>query len=331
MVNINVTIPLLYVCLATSLSGGMIFWYEQSMYLWLLSLLCSVFIYNIIHNVELWFSPLFNNAFMYMGSNHQCCCHGKCSKPQHSTTWIVILRTLGGLFACISLFYSIANINHIDITMLKVLWGISSSFWLISCIPMIVCLVQCAAHLKDDSQKTIKTIKHFRTRIALRIVHDVMLGIFWFYLAFMLDKLFDIEDVIDEDEDVTHVEEWRIIFMSMISWHLVIVLIREIYFSEKTYIYKGGCCDTKNLWVWFKLTRVASLILIYTIIIYRVDKPVLYTMGCTVYALIGGIFAIITICIIHTQLEKGLPDKNVYATKHIQTSGKDEELGRLIF
>ena len=40
-----------------------------------------------------------------------------------------------------------------------------------------------------------------------------------------MDKLFDYDT---ENQDEIHAEEWRIIFMSMISWHLVIVLVREI-------------------------------------------------------------------------------------------------------
>ena len=145
----------------------------------------------------------------------------------------------------------------------------------------------------------------------------------------LFDKLFyyDIED-----QDEIHAEEWRIIFMSMISWHLVIVLVREIYFSEKVYIFKGGCCDTKNVWVWFKLVRIASLILIYTIVIHRVDKPILYTMGCTIYALIGGIFSIIVVSIVHIKLDNDLYGTIDTASKKTLKMAQDYELGTgLIF
>lgn len=302
MVKLNRNIPILYVLLGTSLSTSLFYWYMESMYFWLLSNAISVFIYTVIHNIEIFFSLFFRTAYCYMGDNKQCCCRGRCITVQDSTTWTVILRSVAGTVAFFSLFYTmwhIDNIQHV-VTSLQILWTISSSFWLFSCIPNIICLVQCAAHLKNNEPKTIKVIKHFRTILALRIIHDVLLGVFWFYLAFRLDTLFDYDP--DEDESI-HAEEWRTIFMSMISWHLVIVLLREIYFSEKTRTFKGGCCDINNTWIWLKLARIGCLILIYTIVIYRVDQAILYTMGCSIYALIGGIIAIGLICAIHVELD----------------------------
>jgi len=302
MVKLNRNIPILYVLLGTSLSTSLFYWYMESMYFWLLSNAISVFIYTVIHNIEIFFSLFFRTAYCYMGDNKQCCCRGRCITVQDSTTWTVILRSVAGTVAFFSLFYTmwhIDNIQHV-VTSLQILWTISSSFWLFSCIPNIICLVQCAAHLKNNEPKTIKVIKHFRTILALRIIHDVLLGVFWFYLAFRLDTLFDYDP--DEYESI-HAEEWRTIFMSMISWHLVIVLLREIYFSEKTRTFKGGCCDINNTWIWLKLARIGCLILIYTIVIYRVDQAILYTMGCSIYALIGGIIAIGLICAIHVELD----------------------------
>lgn len=303
MSSLDKNIPILYVLLSASLSTSLIFWYEESMYLWLLTNAVSVFIYTIIHNIELLYSKFFKTAYCYMGDNKKCCCRGKCINAEHTTFWTVILRGISGASAFFNLFYTMWYLNEIEekVTILRILWIITASFWLFSCIPNLICLVQCAAHLKDKEPKTIKMIKHFRTILALRIIHDLLLGVFWFYLAFRLDTLFDFDP--DEDESI-HAEEWRTIFMSMISWHLVIVLLREIYFSEKTRTFKGGCCDINNTWVWLKLTRIGCLILIYCIVIYRVDQAILYTMGCSIYALIGGIIAIIFICAIHVELDK---------------------------
>jgi len=301
----NFSIPTLYICLAIALSGSFVFWYEQSARLWFICNLISIFVYNFIHNIELWYSSFFKNAFLYMDDNHECCCHGKCLKADRSLIWMVVLRYIGGIFACIGMYISILNVHNITgiTTSLTILWTISATFWLLSCIPPIICLVQCAAHCKNSEDSTLKILKRFRTHLSLRIVHDVMLGIFWFYLAFMLDKL------VYKNNNEIHAEEWRTIFMSMISWHLVIVLVREIYFSDKPYIFKGGCCDKKNSWVWFKFVRIGCILLLYNIIIYRVNKPILYTMGCSIYALSGAIVSIVIICGIHAILDKVLNHK----------------------
>ena len=110
----------------------------------------------------------------------------------------------------------------------------------------------------------------------LWLVHDVVLGSFWFYLAFMLYDLTD-----DQDDS-----EWRTIFLSMLSWHIIIIVLYQCYFKTMWSLYpytpletkSKPCCSPQQspkIWSWI---RIASFIGVYIVIILRIQKDNLLSM-----------------------------------------------------
>ena len=91
-------------------------------------------------------------------------------------------------------------------------------------VPYFICLIQCAEEKvkkdKDIDNDVDKQLYSFRKYVAMWLVHDVVLGLFWLYLSITLHHLL-------KDDD----SEWRTIFLSMISWHIIVFVIRELYFS----------------------------------------------------------------------------------------------------
>lgn len=146
---------------------------------------------------------------------------------------------------------------------------------------MFICLIQCAAASKYRSVKTkigsSELILRFRKVYALWLVHDVTLGIFWLYLSVML---FDLADDADDSE-------WRTIFLSMLSWHIIVVAIHELYFKQlftlEPYRIRPRtstpCCGPRNAGPIWSAVTIASYVGMYAIVIIRVQKGSLMSMG----------------------------------------------------
>ena len=283
-----VQVQLLYLVLTMALSWSIVAWYEQNIRWWTFGVVVAIMVSNVVHVLELWSSRLFRTGFTVMQPNSNCCC--PCNRVDYSLWWLCCLRFLSGVLAAVSMSTTLLPDITSEVQLLTWLWSLTAVVWLLSCIPAFVCLVQCAAYpTRAEENNKMVTLKYFRTQLAIRLVHDGLLGIFWLYLAIMLDKLV-YETTLQVGEP--HAEEWRIVFMSMISWHLVVVLLRAIYFSKERALV-GGCCDKKNTWLWLKTMRILSIGLLYAIIIDRVNDPVLYTMGCSELTLVGTLITVV--------------------------------------
>jgi hypothetical protein len=128
------------------------------------------------------------------------------------------------------------------------------------------------------------------------IIHDLFLGIFWMYLSLMLYDLTD-----DEDDS-----EWRTIFLSMLSWHIVVIILRQIYFKGTWSLNKvtkpsservSPCCSNENAEHWWDITRILCFVLIYGVFILRMQSGSLINMGCSLESVVLFILSIILVCI----------------------------------
>ena len=99
------------------------------------------------------------------------------------------------------------------------------------------------------------------------IIHDVFLGFFWLYLAVML------YDLSDDNND----SEWRTIFLSMISWHIIIIVLQEIYMKRQA---TGvTCCGPGNIQVWWRFFLLVAFVGMYTAIVSRMQDNKLTLLG----------------------------------------------------
>jgi len=171
-------------------------------------------------------------------------------------------------------------------TLVSAVWATAAVLWLCSCIPMLVCLVQCAANSKLKLNGNLKIngnelILRFRKVYALWVLHDMVLGVFWLYLSTML---FDLADDMDDSE-------WRTIFLSMLSWHIVIILLSSVYFEPLANIHPivtstttptsqtTPCCSqkkAKSLWCAMLILAYAGM---YIVIILRTQQDALLDLG----------------------------------------------------
>ena len=177
--------------------------------------------------------------------------------------------------------------------------------WFISTLPFLICLVQCAAKTTDTALTPIlindeelapggslkigylkvrlvqggELIVRFRKAVSMWLLHDVVLGIFWFYLAVMMYDLTD-----DEDDS-----EWRTIFLSMLSWHIIFAVLHQMYLKElwscvrieQTPNQQTPCCGPTSADKWWVICQLGGLAAMYVAFIWRMRLPNLTTMGCS--------------------------------------------------
>lgn len=293
-VYVTLHIPRLYLLLSMAMTVALVGWFAQMADMWHSGLVTTAFIYNLIHCYEWTTSGQIRQGKKAMRAVESCCCeqYARCGGLWGSSsaafTCLTLIRGAGGLVATAAFMGPVYD----DAT-IRILWLVSVSLWLASCVPGIVCLVQCAAYAKDKDDKF---LKHFRSQLALRLMHDVMLGIFWLYLALRIDDI--LGNATAEDE-----QEWHTIFMSMLSWHLVVILVRDIYFSKTTRFISGGCCDKSNAHLWIKSVRIIAIIGLYAVVIHRVNdssRP-LGDMGSTPVEFTLSIISVLLLCFVHSQ------------------------------
>jgi hypothetical protein len=239
----------------------------------------------------------------------ECCCIHKLWSDPNSVVWtrtgFKILAGVGGTLAVLNTWEYSLNFATKHHFIVSVVWCISIGFWFLSCVPILISLIQCAAkeihkinprpiQIGDKilefgekivvDEKTIKIITgeelivRYRSCMTIDLIHDLVIGIFWLYLAIML---YDLSD--DSDDS-----EWRTIFLSMMSWHIVFVTLHHIYIKDIrscvniTRTNKSRpCCAPSEADKWWSFTQLAGLAAIYIGFIWRMKEPTLTDMGCS--------------------------------------------------
>lgn len=304
----------LYFCITVALIVSSIGWFNKDASWWLVPFAVATLGLTFLQALKISRDVFFNTTFDNTLTQTDCCCcspRNCCSKPKSAKYLFISLRIIAGLMSgasiIFSLFYREDFLNK-KTDVLKVVWSVTIVFWLLSCVPLFVCLLQCAANDLKDLKKNDddyngndyngkidknEIILRFRKSITMWLIHDIFLGVFWLYLVLML------HDITDDEDD----SEWRTIFLSMLSWHIVVVVIREIYFkhqwsvdpikkSDETKV--DPCCSVKNAPRLWRLTRLSCFAAIYTMFILRMQNDSLVDMGGTWHMLIVFIIAIFT-------------------------------------
>jgi len=227
---------------------------------------------------------LYNTAIRAMTRTDCCLIHEMWSKPDFVKWATILLRAVSGLaavIACATSWFDRERFLSGHYFFISCLWSATVVLWLISCLPMFVCLIQCAANPKyaqvaaQISSKEI--IMRFRKVYSLWLLHDIVLGIFWLYLSVML---YDLSD--DEDDS-----EWRTIFLSMLSWHILVIALNELYmhtyYSLNPVVDRRKeitpCCGPRNAQAIWSFMTIISFAGMYVVVILRMHNGSLLKMG----------------------------------------------------
>tara|TARA_B100000780_G_scaffold177291_1_gene124320 strand:- start:965 stop:1942 length:978 start_codon:yes stop_codon:yes gene_type:complete len=251
-----------YFLSTVGLTSAIIAWHLRSVDIWFLSLgfaflfMTFAYCYDLLHNRRL------QEAYKEMKPTTPCCIpYIGCTDRASIITATCMLRSVSGLLASIACYISWLNREKFwsgDSDTIIGIWAGASGTWLASCIPHSICLIQCAAATKSE------TIYSFRKYVAVWLVHDTVLGVFWLYLSFMLDHLL-------RDDD----SEWRTIFLSMISWHIIVFVIRRLYFSELWSITEHTtCCGPATRTRWGDILQLLAMFIIYGVLMHVVRDSV---------------------------------------------------------
>ena len=90
-------------------------------------------------------------------------------------------------------------------------------------------------------------------------------------------------DLTDDQDD----SEWRTIFLSMLSWHIIIIVLYQCYFKhmwslkprQKTQSRSRPCCSPENsskIWSWI---QIFCMVGIYVVVILRMQQSNLIQLG----------------------------------------------------
>lgn len=251
-----------------NLSVAAVSWYNHNIDTWFSSLGISAMALTCVSLDELIHSKFLRDSYDAMPKETSCCIpHFGCSTPDSVLFLTCVIRALAGITASISFYITWSyrerfwyGQTHLVITM----WVASASLWICSCVPHFICLLQCAATRESDK------IIAFRKRVTIWLIHDVVLGIFWLYLAFMLDHLL-------KDDD----SEWRTVFLSMMSWHIIIFVCRKLYLSDIWRTTKHvSCCAPETIGRWAVVLTLLSMGSVYGVLVHVVRDSV--NMGCSI-------------------------------------------------
>ena len=246
---------------------------------------------------------IFYKSILAMPKTECFCVHRVWSDPK-SVHWVTRgLRVCAGLLAvastAISWTRSDAFIQQ-HVWIVTAAWCTTSIVWILSCIPVALCLIQCAA---DDRRlnkipermeiSEQELILRFRRVQSLWFAHDIVLGLFWGYLGFMLYDLTD-----DQDDS-----EWRTIFLSMMSWHIIVLVLYQCYFKalwtlkphQRVESRSRPCCSPEKadkIWSWI---RILCMMGVYVVVILRMQQSHLVMMGfeSPLHAIIASILVMI--------------------------------------
>ena len=310
----------MYFLVTVSAISSAVAWYMQLSTFFTIAVATTIFIvtYNYIMDRK---EDIFMEQAIHCMTKTECCCIHKLWSNPDSIVWTTItFKILAGIAA------SIATVNTVTYShsfatghyfIVSAVWCIAIILWFLSCVPIFISLIQCAA--KEMSSKTPKSIQignktltygqrvtvdektiniisgselivRFRVCMTVQLIHDIVIGVFWLYLSLML------YDISDDNDD----SEWRTIFLSMMSWHIVFVTLHHIYLKEIrscvtiTRVNKSRpCCAPSEADKWWSFTQLIGLASIYTGFIWRMREPTLTDMGCSTETLIIITFGIV--------------------------------------
>ena len=227
----------------------------------------------------------FDTAVRIMPKTECCLVHHIWSSPG-SVKWATLsIRVVAALVAIAATIVSWSTrhkflIGHYAV--ISASWGTASALWILSCIPMFLCLIQCAASSNYKSSLSRKIsekeiILRFRKVYTLWLIHDLTLGVFWLYLSL---RLFDLSD--DEDDS-----EWRTIFLSMLLWHILVVAFHELYVKQlfsleplrRARRQTAPCCDPSHGKIIWSALTITSFVGMCAVVIDRVQHESLLVMG----------------------------------------------------
>jgi len=310
----------MYLLLAISAITSAVAWYMSITTFFTFAVTATIFTatYNYLLDRK---EDIFIEQAIHCMTKTECCCVHKLWKDPDSVVWTTAaFKILAGITATIATVnthtYS-QSFENGHYFIVSAVWSISILLWILSCVPIFICLIQCAAKEKSDKtpktinigqkqlsygqqitvdEKTIKIISgsqlilRFRVCMTIQLIHDVVIGVFWLYLAVML------YDISDDNDD----SEWRTIFLSMMSWHIVFVTLHHIYLKEIrscvtiTKVNKSRpCCAPSEADKWWSFTQLVGLASIYIGFIWRMREPTITEMGCSPETLAIVIFGIV--------------------------------------
>ena len=277
----------MYLLLGAVLISTVMGWWEKWPTLFYGSLFLSIFVFTIIELRNIMnHNGVFKTSMKAMSPTKCFLIHKLWSSP-YSVSWTTAaFRFIAGMLSLVSIFISW---NYKE-SFLKghywftsFFWCLTACIWLISLIPNFLCLIQCASNpilhkIPNLNISEKELILRFRKVISLWFVHDIVVGIFWIYLSLML------YDLSDDNDD----SEWRTIFLSMMSWHIIIIILYNIYFKhlwsldpfvkKNPHIVEPLCSEKFAPEIWTTI-RICCFIGIYIIIIMRFQKENLLEMG----------------------------------------------------
>lgn len=309
----------MYLFLSTSAILAAFAWYLENPTFFMISIVVSILSSAYLYILSTQKDTFVQQCIHCMERTECCCVHKLWSNP-NSVVWTqTTLRTIAGVTAAVATQntwqYYKAFVDGSYWTV-STLWVLAISIWFISCVPILICLIQCAAkqgkktplsvkianniietgqkiHIDEKTIKLVDSktiIVRFRKVMTIQLIHDIVIGIFWLYLSISL------YDLIDDGDD----SEWRTIFLSMLSWHIVFVTIYHIYLKSirSTLSITRGmksrpCCAPSEANKWWSLTQLLGLAAIYISFIWRMREPTLTNMGCSLETLILFTFGVL--------------------------------------
>lgn len=248
------------------------FWYVCNVELWFVSTFVTVLSATVYDLQQCLDDPFLSQALRSMKPTPCCTMADHFQDPHYVLRVTTALRVLTGLLAGSALVISCyfkEDFSTGHYLVVSGAWVTVCLCWFLSCVPLVVSLLQCAA------ATTTATALKYRKVVTVWVVHDLFLGIFWLYLSVML------YDLADDGDD----SEWRTIFLSMLSWHLIILVLHEIYMnnsSPRLQLPSGQtCCGPASVQPWFRFFLLLSFVGLYIVVIARMQRNDLGKMGLT--------------------------------------------------
>lgn len=276
----------MYIFLGVSLTMLAWGWWATSVNIFYTSVIMTIICMLILDiNSMINKNGFFDTAVRIMPKTDCCLVHRIWSEATSVKWATVIFRIIAAFIAVAATIVSWSDREKFlngHYSLISAMWSAASVLWIFSCMPMFLCLIQCAAsnnfkHLSSAKISENEIILRFRKVYTVWLLHDITLGIFWLYLSLML---FDTSD--DENDS-----EWRTIFLSMIFWHILIVAFHELYLKHlysleplrKPIKRPTPCCDPKHGKVIWSALSILTFIGMYIVIIERIQRESLLNMG----------------------------------------------------
>ena len=271
------------------------FWYSCNVELWFASVFVTILAATVADMQQCFKDVFLSQALQSMKPTQCCTMVEHLQHPQYVLRTTVALRVLTGLMAgaavIISCYFK-QDFSSGHYFVVSGSWVAVCTVWFLSCVPLLVSLMQCAA------ATTTETVVRYRKVVTVWVVHDLFLGMFWLYLAIML------YDLADDSDD----SEWRTIFLSMISWHLIILVLHFFYMKKpnaRLRLTTGQtCCGPNSAHSWLRFFLLLSFVGMYTVIISRMQHNDLSKMGLSNGQLVLFVLATLMAYFCKTQVGK---------------------------